>query len=334
MRPIFLLILGSAGLALGLSAFGGGAAADRDATAPAVELSAVEGTAPSPDDAASFEGAPVEVPEPVGAPDAPVAPAERTAPNAAAGSDPDASGANARAEARTDEDEDDRYRSWRSRRNRYPAPDFTPAEWQPPEGPVRIALQAGHWRAHEAPDELDGLKTGGTHAAGLAEWEVNLALAERTGEMLEELGYEVDILPAVVPPDYHAHLFIAIHADGAADPAARGYRVAAPSRDYTGRAQEMVDLLRDTYGEATGLRRLPDVTRRMRNYYAFNVRRYEHSLDPRTVALILETGFLTSPSDREVIVNDPDRVARGIVEAVKAFPVTALAVTEAASDRR
>ncbi len=224
-----------------------------------------------------------------------------------------------------EEDREARRRRWRERRNRFPAPSFTPDEWRPPEGPIRIALQAGHWKAHEAPDELDGLRYGGTQWEGLMEWEVNLAVAERTGEMLERLGYEVEILPAVVPPDYHAHLFIAIHADGAVDPAARGYRVAAPSRDYTGRAQQMVDLLRDTYGEATGLRRLPDVTRRMRNYYAFNVRRYEHSLDPRTVALILETGFLTSPTDRRVIVEDPDRVARGIVDAIRAFPVTALA---------
>jgi len=225
---------------------------------------------------------------------------------------------------REEEDAEERRRRWRARRNRYPAPTFTPNEWTPPEGPIRIGLQAGHWKAHEAPDELDGLRYGGTQWEGLMEWEVNLAVARHTGEMLESLGYEVDILPAVVPPDYHAHLFIAIHADGAADPAARGYRVAAPRRDYTGRAQQMVDLLRDAYGETTGLRRLPDATRRMRNYYAFNVRRYEHSLDPRTVALILETGFLTSPTDRRVIVDDPARVARGIVDAVTAFPVTAL----------
>lgn len=224
-----------------------------------------------------------------------------------------------------------RRSSWRSRRNRYPAPSWTPDQWAPPEGPVKIALQAGHWRADEAPRELDGLRYGGTHAVGLAEWEVNLAIAERTAVMLEDLGYEVDILPAVVPPDYLAHLFIAIHADGAADTRARGYRIAAPDQDYTGRAPQIVDLMRKTYGEATGIRQLPDVTRRMRRYYAFNVRRYEHSLDPRTIALILETGFLTSPTDREVIVDDPDRAARGIVEAVKAFPVTSLEEVAAAA---
>jgi N-acetylmuramoyl-L-alanine amidase len=140
--------------------------------------------------------------------------------------------------------------------------------------------------------------------------------------MLEELGYEVDILPAVVPPGYRAHLFISIHSDGSGDPNASGYRVAAPSRDATGRALGIAQLLEESYGKATGLRRIPTVTRRMRNYYAFNFRRYEHALHPMTIGVIIETGFLTSAQDRGVIVSDPARAARGIVEAVSAFPVT------------
>jgi N-acetylmuramoyl-L-alanine amidase len=212
-------------------------------------------------------------------------------------------------------------RGYRSR-NRYPGPVPTPAEWAPPKGPVRIALQAGHWKANEAPDELSGLKDNGTTGGGKAEWEVNLAIAKSAAALLEKRGYDVDILPAVVPPGYRAHLFISIHADGAADTRASGYRVAGPRRDATGRASRMVSLLEESYGKATGLRKLPDVTRRMENYYAFNFRRYEHALHPMTIAVILETGFLTSPSDRRLIVSDPERVARGIVDAVVAFPVT------------
>jgi N-acetylmuramoyl-L-alanine amidase len=151
---------------------------------------------------------------------------------------------------------------------------------------------------------------------------VNLEIVKTTAAMLEEKGYLVDILPAVVPPGYRAHLFIAVHADGAADTRASGYRVAAPRQDATGRASRMVTLLEESYGKATGLRKLPDVTRRMENYYAFNFRRYEHALHPMTIAVILETGFLTSASDRKIIVSDPERVARGIVEAVVAFPET------------
>jgi N-acetylmuramoyl-L-alanine amidase len=206
--------------------------------------------------------------------------------------------------------------------NRYPGPIPTPDDWKPPEGPVRIALQAGHWKAHEAPPELSGLKDNGTKGGGKAEWEVNLAIARVTAEMLEQKGYVVDILPAVVPPDYRAHLFISIHADGAADERASGFRVAGPRRDATGRATQVVSLLEQSYRKATGLKLLPDVTRRMENYYAFNFRRYEHALHPMTIAVILETGFLTNPSDRTVIVSDPQRVARGIVDAVMAFEET------------
>lgn len=223
------------------------------------------------------------------------------------------------------EREEPRERRYRRRyRNVYPGPIPTPADWEPPEGPVRIALQAGHWRAREAPDELRGLRDNGTSARGKKEWEVNLEIARRAAAMLERVGYEVDVLPAVVPPGYRAHLFISIHADGSLDPRATGYRVASPRRDATGRASEIADLLERTYGEATGIRRLPAATRRMQNYYAFNFRRYVHALHPMTIAVILETGFLTSASDWKVIVDDPDRAARGIVDAVTAYHVTAL----------
>ena len=214
-----------------------------------------------------------------------------------------------------------RRRGWWSR-NRYPGPIPTPEEWQPPEGPVRIGLQVGHWRAEEAPRELSGLRRNGTSWNGTPEWQVNLEIARHAGAMLEELGYVVDILPAIVPPGYRAHLFIAIHADASNDRSASGYRVAAPSRDATGRASGVVDLLKRTYGPATGIRRLPDTTRRMRNYYAFNFRRYEHALHPMTVAAIVETGFLTNAGDRNVIMGQPERAARGIVEAITAFPIT------------
>lgn len=196
---------------------------------------------------------------------------------------------------------------------------------------MRIALQAGHWRADEAPSELSGLKDNGTRWGEMAEWQANLEIARRAGAMLEGLGYDVDILPAVVPPGYRAHLFISIHADGSNDPSASGYRVAAPRRDATGRAGQIAELLERSYGEATGIKRLPTVTRRMQNYYAFNFRRYEHALHPMTIGVILETGFLTSARDREVIVADPERAARGIVAAVTAFSVTPPPVVAAGS---
>jgi N-acetylmuramoyl-L-alanine amidase len=191
--------------------------------------------------------------------------------------------------------------------------------WTRPDGPVRVALQAGHWKAGEAPDEQAGLRTNGTRGGGLAEWQVNLAIAERAARLLEASGIEVDILPTTIPPGYWADAFVAIHADGNPNASVSGYRAAAPRRDRTGRAETLVEMLTETYGAATGLPVYPTITRRMRGYYAFNSRRYHHALHPMTVGVILETGFLTSPRDRRIIVDAQDRAARGIADAVVRF---------------
>jgi hypothetical protein len=78
-------------------------------------------------------------------------------------------------------------------------------------------------------------------------------------------------------------------------------------------------MLTESYGQATGLPRYPTLTRRMTSYYAFNSRRYTHALHPMTVGVILETGFLTNARDRRIIVDAPDRAARGIARAVSEY---------------
>jgi N-acetylmuramoyl-L-alanine amidase len=191
--------------------------------------------------------------------------------------------------------------------------------WTRPEGPVRVALQAGHWKAAEAPEEQARLRTNGTRGGGKAEWEVNLGIARHAARILEDAGYTVDILPTTIPPGYWADVFVAIHADGNDSPSASGYRAAAPRRDRTGRAAELAAILTETYGAATGLPHYPLITRRMRGYYAFNSRRYHHALHPMTVGVIIETGFLTSPLDRRIIVGEQERAARGIADGVKRF---------------
>ena len=201
----------------------------------------------------------------------------------------------------------------------------------PEAPPLRVALQAGHWKAQEAPDELRGLRNnGGTSGGGKAEWEVNLEIARVTGTLLEEAGYAVDILPATVPQAYRADAFVAIHADGNNDASVAGYRVGSPRRDATLRAAELAELLAEAYGAATGIRHLPIATRRMRGYYAFRYNRYRHTIHPTTVGVIIETGFLTNAGDREVIVRDPARAARGIFEGLTRFlgpPITGALAT-------
>ncbi|MFA5935398.1 MAG: N-acetylmuramoyl-L-alanine amidase [Patescibacteria group bacterium] len=192
------------------------------------------------------------------------------------------------------------------------------ANWTRPDGPLRVGLQVGHWHADEAPDEQENLRVNtGASAAGTTEWETNLKIAEETKKLLEVDGIVVDILPVTIPPDYWADVFIAIHADGNTDTSVSGYKTAAPRRDRTGKAQAFVDILEKHYAEATGIIRDPNVTRNMRGYYAFNWRKYEHSIHPMTVAAILETGFITNAKDRRIIVGKPEISAQAISGAVR-----------------
>lgn len=211
----------------------------------------------------------------------------------------------------------------------YVAEDLNPPEldefawirnWVRPEGPPKVALQAGHWKNGELPEELERLRgSTGSSGGGMSEWEVNLAIAETTKSLLEEKGIEVEILPATIPPGYWADVFVSIHADGSEDTRKTGYKAAAPRRDFSGGAGKLVEAIESSYEEATGLVRDPNVTRNMRGYYAFAWWRYDHAIHPKAASTILETGFLTSPADRRLIVNQPEVAALGLANGITAY---------------
>ena len=191
--------------------------------------------------------------------------------------------------------------------------------WNPP-GRKRVGLQAGHWLVEQAPEELRRLQHG-TSGGGKQEWEVNLDLARRTRALLESAGVDVDLLPATVPVRYRAHAFVSIHADG--DPAGRtsGFKVARPGFSSVPEHDDrLVAALNAAYGPATGLRRDDEhITLRMRYYYAFNSRRYCHAVAPGVPQAIVETGFLTSAADRQLLIGNPGAAARGIADGIHAF---------------
>lgn len=200
-------------------------------------------------------------------------------------------------------------------------PDMDPyswlRNWVRPEGPANVALQAGHWKAAEAPDELERLrKNTGSSGGGHAEWEVNLAIAEETKKLLEAQGVTVEILPTTIPEDYWADVFVSIHADGNTVTSKSGYKIAAPWRDFSGKANNLVTALDATYATASGLPKDDNVTRNMRGYYAFSWWRYDHAIHPMTTAAIIETGFLTSPNDRKFIVSNPQKAAKAISDGI------------------
>lgn len=189
--------------------------------------------------------------------------------------------------------------------------------WKRPEGPAKVALQVGHWKTDEAPEEQKRLRGNtGASGGGKSEWEVNMAIAEATSEVLKEKGIEVEILPTTIPPDYWADVFVSIHADGNTDPGKSGFKTAAPRRDMTGKADNLLEMVERNYEKATDLEKDPSVTRNMRGYYAFGWWRYDHSIHPMTTAIILETGFLSSPSDRRLIVDQPEVSAQGLADGI------------------
>ena len=139
--------------------------------------------------------------------------------------------------------------------------------------------------------------------------------------LLRARDVEVDVLPATVPVDYQADAFLAIHADGDARDAVRGFKLArSPLSKIPAWDDALVGWLYAEYARVTGLPRDDEhVTRNMEYYYAFNNRRYYYAIAPSTPAAILEAGLLTSAADRTVLVTDPDRAAGGIAAGLLGF---------------
>jgi hypothetical protein len=202
-------------------------------------------------------------------------------------------------------------------RYRQPLP---PAEVYNPPGPKRVGLQAGHWRTEEIPPELRGLGPGAS-AAGKAEWEVNLDIAERTAALLRAYGVEVDLLPTTLPIEYKAHAFLSIHADGDEAGARQGYKLGRAAWSATPAADDrLMAEISNAYATMTKMPVDPvGASRRMTAYYAFNSRRYCHAIAPGTPSAILEAGYLTSAVDRQILLGDPDAAARGIASGLLRF---------------
>jgi hypothetical protein len=185
----------------------------------------------------------------------------------------------------------------------------------------RVGIQAGHWRSAELPDELARLRgSTGTAGGGVAEWQLNLDVAERVAEILRGEGLQADVLPATVPPGYAADAFIALHADGDASGRLSGFKLARASRSPIPEVDDaLLAAITEEYQAATGLPIDTHVSRNMTGYYAFSHRRFEHSVSPATPAVILEMGFMTNRSDLRMLLSEPDRLAIGVARGILRF---------------
>ena len=185
--------------------------------------------------------------------------------------------------------------------------------------PPVVAIQAGHWRSNELPEEFARLRANtGSSADGVREVDLNIDIAHRIAEYLRAWGNDAYVLPATVPPAYRADAFVALHSDGHANRSARGYKVATYYRDWVA-SNTLVREIEDEYGKQTGLPKDWRITQNMRGYYAFNSGLYQHTIAEETPGAIVEMGFLSNAADRHFLVTNRDLVARAIALGIARF---------------
>jgi N-acetylmuramoyl-L-alanine amidase len=173
--------------------------------------------------------------------------------------------------------------------------------------PPRIGIVAGHW----------GNDSGAICPDGLTEQAVNLDIARRVRKMLRAKGYRVDLLQEFDArlDGYVADALVSIHADSCdfINVLATGFKVARSAASYDpNKDDRLVDCLIEKYSNTTNLGfNQNSITPDMTSYHTFR------EIAPETPAAIIETGFLYL--DRGILVDEPDRVARGIAKGVVCF---------------
>ena len=189
-----------------------------------------------------------------------------------------------------------------------------------PTGPRRVAIQAGHWKSDEAPDELRRLiPQTGAEWEGVTEVEINLDIAQRVGVMLNSKGIAVDILPTTIPVGYVADAFVALHADSDGFGVNSGFKMAHGSR--RGPYEDvLLNDIKDVYGAATGLDYdATHISRNMTGYFGFSWSRFQHAVAAHTPAVILEMGYVSNDDDRALMLDRADVVASSIAVGVMKF---------------
>jgi N-acetylmuramoyl-L-alanine amidase len=176
----------------------------------------------------------------------------------------------------------------------------------PPGGAVpRVGIVAGHWQ-HDVGAVCDD---------GLTEVEINLAVAEIVVALLQERGYEAEMLAEFSPRlnGYQAAALVSIHADACNVPEASGFKVARVDASMVPDEEDrLVACLSEHYASATGLSfHSNSITFDMTEYHAF------FEVEASTPAAIIEIGFMGA--DRRLLTRRQGRVARGIVDGLICF---------------
>ena len=164
-----------------------------------------------------------------------------------------------------------------------------------------------------------GFDPGAVCPDGLTEVEINTQVAEGVISRLNKRGVKTDLLAEFDPKltNYQANALVSIHADSCSVPGVSGFKAARVTLSAIPEAEDrLVSCLINEYGKITGLPEHPaSITDGMTDYHAFR------EIAPTTPGAIIETGFMLD--DRDLLENNPDLVARGIVSGIICFLNTA-----------
>lgn len=186
--------------------------------------------------------------------------------------------------------------------------------------PPKVALQIGHWKNRELPEELKKLRENdGAEGGGKKEWEVNFKIAEILKKLLEEKGFIVELIPATVPPNYLADAFVSIHADSHTDITKNGFKASTSWHTKTPKSEELLKTISEEYLNHTKLPWENTITPGMKGYYAFNWTKFKHSVNPQTPVVIVENGFLTHEKDQKFLIETPEIAAEGLARGIERF---------------
>jgi N-acetylmuramoyl-L-alanine amidase len=145
--------------------------------------------------------------------------------------------------------------------------------------------------------------------------EINLAIAQLVKALLENRGYEVDLLEEfdAALDGYQADALVSIHADSCNIPEASGFKVASVLHSAVPEEEDrLVKCLQEEYQNATGLSfHKHSITYDMTEYHAF------YEIASQTPGAIIETGFMAA--DRQILLGQQDKVAQGIANGIVCF---------------
>lgn len=170
-----------------------------------------------------------------------------------------------------------------------------------------IGILAGHWL--DSPGEVC--------ADGLIEAEVNLNVANRTAQLLRDMGYPVDVFPEydIALLNYQSAAFVAVYAGSCADNPLppSGFKVGTSLTTQNPDAVNALAIcVSEAYQKKTSLPFSYEVLNPDHpSYHIFR------DIDSQSPAIMIETGSLKT--DRTILTNQIELVAEGIASGILCF---------------